>query len=59
MFRVVVLILLFAFSVSAKETLVPDSFIVPVEKEMSEYVFLKVNPKYSELDYKALMSAQC
>ena len=58
MFRVAIIFLFFSFRVSAEDNLVPSNFLVPVEKKMSEYVFLKVDPKYSELDFNALMSSR-
>lgn len=40
------------------QALVGEEFVVPIEKELSDHVLVKVDPKYSVLDYEALMSAR-
>ena len=39
-------------------TLVKTTFDVPTSKEFSTYTLKKINPRYTELDYDALMSAR-
>lgn len=48
----------FCCSFVQAEALVNNVFVVPVEKRFENFTLVKVNPKYTVLDYKALMSAR-
>ena len=45
-------------SFAQAQALVGEAFVVPIEKELSDYALVKVDPKYSVLDYEALMSSR-
>ncbi|MEE4245863.1 MAG: hypothetical protein V2I33_10645 [Kangiellaceae bacterium] len=45
-------------TVSANDKLVDDHFTIPVELKTTDFHLVKVDPNYSALDYKALMSAR-
>ncbi|MBD0412822.1 hypothetical protein [Pseudoalteromonas distincta] len=48
----------FCCSFVQAEALVNNEFVVPIEKHFENFTLVKVNPKYTKLDYKALMSAR-
>jgi len=53
-----IFIYMMGLSFAQAQTLVAEAFVVPVEKELSDHVLVKVDPKYSVLDYEALMTAR-
>ncbi|RDH82872.1 MAG: hypothetical protein DIZ80_11415 [endosymbiont of Galathealinum brachiosum] len=57
--RLVLLVVInFFFQSSSASTLVDATFNVPASKTFSTYTLKKISPKYTELDYDALMSAR-
>ncbi|MBM7074445.1 hypothetical protein JQC92_20875 [Shewanella sp. 202IG2-18] len=40
------------------KALIHDSFDVPVEASIQDFIIMKVDPDYAKLDYEALMSAK-